>query len=100
MTSQTSQPDTHILLDPTSERQAPHRERLSRPKSLEGLTVAVLDISKPRGDVFLDRVADRLGEHGIAVKRYRKPTVARPAPLDIRQAIVAECDVVVEGLAD
>jgi hypothetical protein len=64
------------------------------------LTVAVLDISKPRGDVFLDRVAELFGERGIEVKRYRKPTVIRPAPLDIQQAIVDECDIVVEGLAD
>ena len=74
--------------------------RGERPASLDGLTVAVLDISKPRGDVFLDRIAERLQQRGIAVKRYRKPTVTRPAPLDIQQAIAEECDVMIEGLAD
>jgi hypothetical protein len=88
------------LLDPTAERQAASRPRLPRPSSLDGLTVAVLDISKPRGDVFLDRLAERLDERGIAVRRYRKPTVARLAPLEVQQAIVDECDIVVEGLAD
>ncbi len=91
---------THTLLDPTAELAPEGLARLARPKHLDGLTVAVLDISKPRGDVFLDRIAVHLGERGIAVKRYCKPTVARPAPLDIQQAIGAECDVMIEGLAD
>jgi len=88
------------LLDPTAEESAAARPRLDRPASLDGLTVAVLDISKARGDVFLDHLAERLDERGVAVKRYRKPTVVKPAPIDIQQAIAAECDVVVEGLAD
>lgn len=90
----------NILLDPTSETEVAGLQRLARPTSLDGLTVAVLDISKPRGDVFLDRIAELFGERGIEVKRYRKPTVIRPAPLEIQQAIVDECDIVVEGLAD
>jgi hypothetical protein len=88
------------LIDPTAELTPEGLARLPRPASLDGLTVAVLDISKPRGNVFLDRIADRLLQRGIAVKRYRKPTVTRPAPLDIQQAIAEECDVMIEGLAD
>ena len=88
------------LLDPTGEREAAERPRLARPKSLDGLTVGVLDISKVRGDVFVEEVATLLEGRGIAVKRYRKPTVARTAPQEIEQAIVEEVDVVVEGLAD
>ncbi|MDA1099830.1 MAG: hypothetical protein O2967_12680 [Proteobacteria bacterium] len=91
---------TDILLDPTGEREAAERPRLARPASLDGLTVGVLDISKARGDVFLERVAALIEGRGIAVKRYRKPTVARTAPMEIQQAIVKEVDVVVEGLAD
>ncbi len=34
------------------------------------------------------------------VKRYKKATVARPAALEIQQAIASECDVMVEGLVD
>jgi len=88
------------LLDPTAEVTPAGRPRLPRPDSLTGLTVGVLDISKARGDVFLDRLAERLAEQGLGVRRYRKPTVVRPAPLDIQQAIAAECDIIVEGLAD
>ena len=43
-----------ILLDPTSERAPGQRARLPRLESLDGKTVGLLDISKPRGDLFLD----------------------------------------------
>ena len=49
-----------VLLDPTSERNPQHRERLPRPVSLTGLTVGLLDISKARGDVFLNRIETKL----------------------------------------
>ena len=89
-----------VLLDPTSEASPASRERLVRPDRLEGLTVGLLDISKPRGDVFLDRLHERLTGMGIAVKRYKKPTVAKPAPLPLYQQIGTEVNLVIEGLAD
>ena len=89
-----------VLLDPTSELNPASRERLARPLNLKGLTVGLLDISKPRGDVFLDRIDERLSERGITVKRYMKPTMARPAPLPLRQQIGTEVNLVIEGLAD
>jgi hypothetical protein len=92
--------DKPYLLDPTAERSPARRERLPRPTSLDGLTIGLLDISKARGDVFLDQIEARLAEHGLAVKRFRKPTFARVAPADLKQQIKAECDVVVEALAD
>lgn len=89
-----------VVMDPTSEQSPSSRERLVRPDRLEGLTVGLLDISKPRGDVFLDRLDALLTGRGIAVKRYMKPTVAKPAPLPLRQQMIGEVDVVIEGLAD
>jgi hypothetical protein len=88
------------LLDPTSERSPTIRPRLARPDRLEGLTVGLMDISKPRGDVFLDRLDERLRERGIATRRYMKPTMTRPAPLALRQQIGTEVNLVIEGLAD
>jgi hypothetical protein len=92
--------DKPSLLDPTAERSPARRERLPRPTSLDGLTVGLLDISKARGDVFLDQIEAHLAEHGLMVKRFRKPTFARVAPADLKHQISAECDVVVEALAD
>ena len=88
------------ILDPTSERNVVERERLKRPASLEGLTVGLLDISKPRGDVFLRRIEERLVGIGATVKHYRKPTFTKPAPVDLRHEIATECHVVIEALAD
>ena len=88
------------LLDPTSERQPAVRERARRPRSLEGLTVGLLDISKPRGDVFLDRMEELLSERGVEVLRFSKPTFTKPAPADLRHEIRVRCDAVIEALAD
>lgn len=88
------------VLDPTGEQSPVHRERVARPPSLEGLTVGLLDISKPRGDVFLDRLAEELRERGLTVERYSKPTFTKNAPVDLRHEIATKCDVVIEALAD
>lgn len=88
------------LLDPTSERTPSARPPAPRPRSIEGLTVGLLDISKPRGDVFLARLQALLEARGAQVRRYRKPTFTKPAPPDVRQAIAAECGAVIEALAD
>ena len=91
---------TRTILDPTGERSVAERARLARPATLDGLTVGLLDISKPRGDVFLDRLEERLTGIGATVKRYRKPTFTKPAPVDLRHEIATECEVVIEALAD
>jgi hypothetical protein len=88
------------LLDPTGERRPVARQRVARPGTLEGLTVGLLDISKPRGDVFLDRLDALLSERGVEVLRYRKPTFTKPAPADLCHEISVRCDAVVEALAD
>jgi len=89
-----------ILLDPTAGRQKLSIEPVPRPASLAGLTVGLLDISKPRGDVFLNRLAERLTAAGATVATYKKPTFTKPAPVDLRQQIATECDAVIEALAD
>ena len=91
---------TTILLDPTSERSPEMRERLRRPGDLKGKTIGLLNISKPRGDVFLDEVEKQLTGQGLKVRRYQKPTFARVAPLELKQEIRSQCDVVIEALAD
>ena len=89
-----------FLLDPTGERTVLEREQLPRPSSVEGLVVGLLDISKPRGDVFLDRIEERLTGVGATVKRYKKPTFTKPAPVDLRHEIATSCNLVIEALAD
>lgn len=91
---------SQTLLDPTSERSPVVRPRLARPASLAGKTVGLLDIAKKRGDVFLDRIQELLEGRGHKVKRYRKQRFSIVAPPALLQRIRAECDVVVEALAD
>jgi hypothetical protein len=88
------------LLDPTGELAPALRAPLAKPTTLDGLTVGLLDISKARGDVFLDRIDELLAARGVTVRRYKKPTFTRPAPVTLLGEIAAQCDVVVEGLAD
>ena len=95
-----SESNVMVLLDPTGERSPAIRERVARLDTLEGKTVGLLDISKPRGDLFLDRLEHHLRERGADVKRFRKPTFTKPAPVDLRHEIAVNCDAVVEALAD
>jgi hypothetical protein len=62
--------------------------------------VALLDISKARGDVFLNRLEELLTQRGVRVERFRKPTFTKPAPADLRAEIATRCEAVVEALAD
>jgi len=89
-----------VLLDPTPEQRPARRPRQPRLSELDGRCIGLLDISKARGDVFLDRVEQLLQQRGARVLRFRKPTFTKPAPLDLRQKIAVECDAVIEALAD
>jgi hypothetical protein len=88
------------VLDPTAEHRPATRERSPRPASIEGLRLGLLDISKARGDVFLDRLESLFAQAGAEVRRFKKPTFSKPAPADMRRQIAEECSAVVEALAD
>ena len=92
--------DAVVLLDPTAETTPAKRERVAPLGSLDGKTIALLDIGKARGDIFLDQLEAGMVFRGLKVKRYAKPTNTRVAPVAVAQAIATECDVVVEALSD
>jgi hypothetical protein len=91
---------TPEVMDPTSELEPTTRQAVARPPGLDGLTVGLLDIAKPRGTVFLDHIEQRLVASGATVNRYAKPTFTKPAPIDLRKEITTNCNVVIEALAD
>ena len=91
---------SRVLLDPTGELVPAARQRLPRPASLQGKTVGLLDITKARGNVFLDRLEELLAGRGIRVLRFAKPTFTKPAPVDLRHEIATSCDLIIEALAD
>lgn len=69
--------------------------------SLAGKKIGLLDISKPGGSFFLDRIAEILRtRYGAAeVVRARKPTYTKNAPAQIIEQLRG-VDAVIEGLAD
>jgi hypothetical protein len=91
---------SRIVLDPTGELEPVDRALTARPESLDGKTVGLLDITKARGDVFLNRLEELLVDKGLTVERFAKPTFTKPAPIDLRHEIAMKCDVVIEALAD
>lgn len=58
--------------------------------------------SKPKGDFFLDRIAERLRQEfqPQEILRRTKPTYSRPAPEEIRKELEQKCDLIIEALAD
>ena len=93
--------DSSVILDPTDERQPMGRQLASRPPALAG-TIGIVDISKPRGDVFCDELETllRARQPGVDVIRLRKPTFTRPAPTDLRAEVAERCKAVIQALAD
>ncbi len=90
----------NILLDPTAETAPAIVPRIVRSASIAGKTIGLLDIAKMRGDEFLDRLDELLTARGHKVKRYRKKHFTHLAPIELKQQIRSECDLLVEGLAD
>ena len=93
---------TMEILDPTDERRPIERALSPSAAARSTGAVALLDISKPRGDVLIDRLEERLRERlpGVTLRRYRKPTFTKPAPEDLRREILRDCGYVIEALAD
>lgn len=89
------------ILDPTAEA-TPAGRQLAEPRLRPDTpaAIALLDIRKPRGDVFLDELERLISERGHSVIRAAKPTFTKPAPADVRAEIAERCDAVIEALAD
>lgn len=94
---------TTVLINPFNETELEPAAPAGRLAGLEGCKIALLDISKPGGSVFLDRIERLLGERYrvASVVRFVKPTFTKPAPAEVIQAIAASgCDGLIEALAD
>lgn len=90
-----------MLVHPGNETRPQVAPPPARLKTLKGKKIGLLDISKPGGSVFLDRLEELLRtKYGVAeVVRSKKPTYTKNAP----DAVIEQLrgmDAVVEGLAD
>jgi hypothetical protein len=90
-----------VILDPTAER-SPLRRRLSPRRSTLRGPIGLVDIAKPRGDVFLDELEAllHLRVPDEQILRLRKPTFTKPTPPSLRDEIAQRCRVVIQALAD
>ncbi len=89
------------LVNPMNETTHPAAAAPPRLATLAGKTLALVDISKPGGAVFLDRLEGLLRERYAVgrVIRESKPTFTRPAPESLIEKLRG-VDAVVEALAD
>ena len=92
-----------MLVNPLNETFTKPRPAAPRLHTFSGKTVALLDISKPGGSIFLDRVAAALtNRFGVAkIIRITKPTYTKPAPdAVLEQILQSHPHAVIEALAD
>lgn len=90
------------LYDPTAAPTNTTAPLAARATDLNGKVIGMLDISKPKGNFFLDRLAERITAQYQPrdIIRRMKPTFTRPAPEEIRKELEQTCDIIIEALAD
>lgn len=92
-----------LLLDPTGSASDALDNTLSpRPVSLKGLTIGLLDNTKPNSTMLLEHIAEQLRAHyGAGESRlYTKDYFGTPVSDELLQTIVGECDIVVTAVGD
>jgi hypothetical protein len=91
------------LLDPTGVTEGTGDGTLSpRPASLAGLTVGLLDNTKPNATLLLDEIAaDLRRDHGVGeIKHYVKDYFGTPIKDELFRQIVSEVDIVITAIGD
>jgi hypothetical protein len=90
------------IVDPASSSAAAARTLAVRPASLEGVTIALLDNSKPNAAVLLERVGALLAARGgaRAVRAWGKPGSSIAASPAIIEEIAGAARVALTASAD
>ena len=92
-----------ILLNPTGQSlEAESSLAPRRVRDLNGKTVGLLHSTKHNSDRVLDGLAELLQERWSVKKvvRARKPTFARPVPMDQARGLAEQVDLVITGIGD
>ena len=87
-------------VSPFDERRRVAEPLAPRAAGVTGARVALLDITKRRGDEFLDRIEELLRAEGAQTFRLVKQIFSKPASPEIIRRIANRGDLTVEGLAD
>jgi hypothetical protein len=91
------------LLDPTGDSDRTTNTALApRPQALRGLTVGLLDNSKPNGAVILNAVGRELRDkYGVKeVRMFKKGYFGTPVEESVVQQMLHNCDFAVAGIGD
>jgi hypothetical protein len=91
-----------IIVDPAAESAAPGTALAPRLESLAGARLALIDNSKHRADVFLDRLQEVLADqYGVAAcVRYRKTNPSIPTPAEALAELLAGNHALIHAIAD
>jgi hypothetical protein len=87
-------------VSPIDERVLEPEPLATRPATLQGARVALLDIGKARGDEFLDALEALLHREGATTRRFAKPLFSRPAAQEVIEQVALHGDLAIEALAD
>ena len=90
------------IADPIGTSSAATKVLAARPRSLEGVTIALLDNSKPNASVLLERVGGLLAARGGArsVRAWSKPGASTGAAPAVIEEIAAAARVALTASAD
>jgi hypothetical protein len=90
------------IVDPIGTSAASAKALAARPRTLEGVTIALLDNSKPNAGVLLERVGALLAARGgaRAVRAWRKPGASTSAAPAVIEEIAAAARVALTASAD
>jgi hypothetical protein len=92
------------LLDPTGDSERDTNTALAqpRPQSLRGLTVGLLDNTKPNGITILESVGRELVQHyGVReVRVFAKSYFGTPVEESVINQMLHNCDFAVAGIGD
>ena len=91
------------LLDPTGDSERDTNTTLApRPQSLKGLTVGLLDNTKPNGAVILRAVGGELQDkYGVReIRMFAKGYFGTPVEESVVQQMLHNCDFAVAAIGD
>jgi len=90
------------MANPVGEQEESNLRLATRPNSLEGKTIGLLDNLKPNASVIVARAGKRLAERFPSLKFIvrSKPEQAIPVPEAIVREFREKCSFVINALAD
>ena len=88
------------IVHPAAEGVLPEERPHPRLERMQGARVGLIDNSRHNSDRFMDNLKLLLGEEGVDTVLVRKANPSIPMDPAKMDALLAQCDAVVHGVAD